>query len=98
MIINKVFSHPTVDFAAEELKKYLRMMSPEGGDIKISYDPKAKARGLDKVAEERFVIFANEFATMEPYIRPYANLSQNIATVKQLLFCDGSREMALVVE
>ena len=31
-----------MDFAAEELKKYLRMMMPEGGDIKITYDPDAK--------------------------------------------------------
>ena len=27
--IYKITSHPTVDFAAEELKKYLRMMMPE---------------------------------------------------------------------
>ncbi len=40
--INKLISNPTVDFAAEELKKYLRMMMPEGGDIKITLDPLAK--------------------------------------------------------
>ena len=40
--INKITSNSTVDFAAEELKKYLRMMMPEGGDIKISYNPEAK--------------------------------------------------------
>ena len=40
--IYKITSHPTVDFAAEELKKYLRMMMPEGGDISISYSPDAK--------------------------------------------------------
>ena len=28
-----------MDFAAEELKKYLRMMMPEGGDVKIAYAP-----------------------------------------------------------
>ncbi len=39
--IKKITSNSTVDYAAEELKKYLRMMMPEGGDIKISYDPKA---------------------------------------------------------
>ncbi len=33
-------SQPTA-FAAEELKKYLRMMMPECGDIEITYDPKA---------------------------------------------------------
>ena len=40
--INKITSHPTVDFAAEELKKYLRMMMPEAGEIFIKYDPTAK--------------------------------------------------------
>ena len=41
LYINKITSDSTVDFAAEELKKYLRMMMPEGGDIKISYAPQA---------------------------------------------------------
>ena len=40
--INKITSSSIVDFAAEELKKYLRMMMPEGGDIKISYAPDAR--------------------------------------------------------
>ncbi len=40
--INKITSNSTVDFAAEELKKYLRMMMPEGGDVEISYNPDAK--------------------------------------------------------
>ena len=39
--INKITSNSTVDFAAEELKKYLRMMMPEGGDVKIAYNPLA---------------------------------------------------------
>ena len=41
--IYKITSHPTVDFAAEELKKYLRMMMPECGEIVISYAPDAKS-------------------------------------------------------
>ena len=40
--IYKITSNPTVDFAAEELKKYLRMMMPEAGEIFIKYDPAAK--------------------------------------------------------
>lgn len=40
--IYKITSHPTVDFAAEELKKYLRMMMPESGEITIAYAPDAK--------------------------------------------------------
>lgn len=40
--INKITSNSVVDFAAEELKKYLRMMMPEEGDVKIIYNPEAK--------------------------------------------------------
>jgi hypothetical protein len=40
--INKITSDSVVDYAAEELKKYLRMMMPEGGDVKIAYNPEAK--------------------------------------------------------
>lgn len=36
--INKESLSPVVDFAAEELKKYLRMMMPRCGDIPIGYD------------------------------------------------------------
>ena len=32
-----VNTHPTVDFAAQELKKYLRMMMPRCGEIKVEY-------------------------------------------------------------
>ena len=42
LVINKITPDYTVDFAAEELKKYIRMMMPEGGDVQISYNPKAK--------------------------------------------------------
>ena len=41
-LINKALSSETVDFAAQELKKYLRMMMPECGDVKIVYNPMAK--------------------------------------------------------
>ena len=41
LTINKITSASPVDYAAEELKKYLRMMMPECGDIKISYNPTA---------------------------------------------------------
>jgi len=42
LTIKKITSNPTVDFAAEELKKYLRMMMPRCGEIEISYAPEAK--------------------------------------------------------
>ena len=40
--INKITSNPVVDYAAEELKKYLRMMMPRCGEIEIEYAPEAK--------------------------------------------------------
>ena len=39
--IRKISSDSVIDFAAEELKKYLRMMMPEVGNIGISYMPGA---------------------------------------------------------
>ena len=41
-IINKLRADHVIDFAAEELKKYLRMMMPDGGDVEIRFDPEAK--------------------------------------------------------
>lgn len=40
--INKLRADHVIDHAAEELKKYLRMMMPEGGDVDIAYSPDAK--------------------------------------------------------
>ncbi len=40
--IKKIRADHVIDFAAEELKKYLRMMMPEAGDIDILFDPEAK--------------------------------------------------------
>ena len=39
--IFKITSNSTIDFAAEELKKYLRMMMPRCGEVPISYAPDA---------------------------------------------------------
>ena len=39
--INKLFDSEVVDHAAEELKKYIRMMMPDAGDVIISYNPEA---------------------------------------------------------
>ncbi len=41
MNIYKITDAEPVDFAAGELKKYLRMMMPEGGDIRIFRDAQA---------------------------------------------------------
>ena len=40
--IKKVRADHVIDFAAEELKKYLRMMMPSCGDIAIVYEPGAE--------------------------------------------------------
>ena len=42
LTINKITSSSVIDHAAEELKKYLRMMMPEAGDVKINYNPLAR--------------------------------------------------------
>ena len=45
MIIRKITDNTTVDFAAEELKKYLRMMMPAGGEVEIlSRDKKSSMK------------------------------------------------------
>ena len=41
--IFKISSVSTIDFAAEELKKYLRMMMPRCGEVPICFDPEAKS-------------------------------------------------------
>lgn len=47
--INKRSSCEAVDYAAQELKKYLRMMMPEGGDVKIAYAPRRRGlQGADR--------------------------------------------------
>ena len=40
--IQKLRADHVLDYAAEELKKYLRMMMSECGDIDINYNPEAK--------------------------------------------------------
>ncbi len=40
--INKISVASPIDYAAEELRKYLRMMMPECGSVEITYAPEAK--------------------------------------------------------
>ncbi len=42
LTVYKLRTDSVFNFAAEELKKYLRMMMPEFGDVAICYDPDAK--------------------------------------------------------
>jgi len=39
MIIRKCSNGSAIDFAAEELRKYLRMMMPEGGNVESAAIP-----------------------------------------------------------
>ena len=49
--IHKITENLVVDFAAEELKKYLRMMMPLCGEITIDSDPKAEGFKLGLMAD-----------------------------------------------
>ena len=55
--INKLRADHVIDFAAEELKKYLRMMMPECGDIDIRYAPDAEDGFRLGLAEDFNLIF-----------------------------------------
>ncbi len=39
--IKKMRANNVIDFAAEELKKYLKMMMPDAGDVSIEFEPNA---------------------------------------------------------
>ena len=41
--INKISDASAIHYAADELRKYLRMMMPDGGDFKVRFDPSAKS-------------------------------------------------------
>ena len=43
LTINKISSASAIDYAAEELRKYLRMMMPHSGRVIINYAPEAKS-------------------------------------------------------
>ncbi len=42
LCISKISAASAIDFAAEELKRYLRMMMPEIGNISVRHDPSAR--------------------------------------------------------
>ena len=63
--IYKLTDHTVVDFAAEELKKYLRMMMPECGDIKISRTAEPKADGFVLATMQDLALDVSEAADAE---------------------------------
>ncbi len=67
-LIKKMRAHHVVDFAAEELKKYLRMMMPECGDIEICYEPEAKDGFRLGLLEDFGIPFEGEDASLDDVI------------------------------
>ena len=65
LTINKLRSHSAIDYAAEELKKYLRMMMPEGGEIAIFFNPQAKDGFRLGLLEDFGLPFEGEDATLD---------------------------------
>ena len=68
LTINKLRCDSAIDYAAEELKKYLRMMMPECGDIKICYNPEAKDGFRLGLLEDFGIPFTGEDAFLDDEI------------------------------
>ena len=66
--INKMRADHVLDFAAEELKKYLRMMMPECGDIKILYAPDASDGFRLGLLEDFGIPFEGEMPELDDVI------------------------------
>ena len=77
--IFKITSNSTIDFAAEELKKYLRMMMPRSGEIEIKdiykikvYHAPGNIPALNTDDEELLEIDDAEDAVQEALLRLFA--------------------------
>ena len=68
LTIKKMRADHVLDYAAEELKKYLRMMMPECGDIDISYAPEAKDGFRLGLLEDFGLPFEGEDAVLDDVI------------------------------
>ncbi|MBQ6874818.1 MAG: DUF4838 domain-containing protein [Lachnospiraceae bacterium] len=66
--IKKLRADHTVDFAAEELKKYLRMMMPDIGEISISYELGAVNGFRLGLLEDFSLLFEGEDAALDDVI------------------------------
>lgn len=55
--IKKLRADHVIDFAAEELKKYMRMMMPDCGEVEISYEPGAVEGFRLGLAEDFGLVF-----------------------------------------
>ena len=76
--INKLRADHVLDFAAEELKKYLRMMMPECGDIAIAYAPEAQEGYRLGLLEDFGLPFEGDDAVLDDVIHVEADGSGGI--------------------
>ena len=68
LTIYKLRADHVFDFAAEELKKYIRMMMPEAGDVAIAYDPQAQTGFRLGLLEDFGLPFEGEDVTLDDVI------------------------------
>ena len=68
LTIYKLRCDSAIDLAAEELKKYLRMMMPECGDIKIRHNPEATDGFRLGLLEDFDIPFTGEDAFLDDEI------------------------------
>ena len=100
-MINKLRANSTIDYAAEELKKYLRMMMPECGEVDICYAPEATSGfrlglledfGLPNEAEDPLLDDIFHIETDEKGgILAGSNPRSVLFAVYRLLKCHGCR-------
>ena len=76
--INKLRANHVLDFAAEELKKYLRMMMPECGEIEIAYAPEAKDGFRLGLLEDFGLLFEGEDPVLDDVIHVDTDTSGGI--------------------
>lgn len=101
MVIHKLRADHVIDFAAEELKKYLRMMMPQCDEIGIDLDPAAKTgfrlglledHGLSSEAEDVQLDDVVHIDTdAEGGILAGSNPRSVLFAVYRLLKCNGCR-------
>ena len=99
--INKLRADHVIDFAAEELKKYLRMMMPRCGEITIAYTPDATEGfrlglledfGLPNEAEDsRLDDVVHIDTTLEGGILAGSNMRSILFAVYRFLKLNGCR-------
>ena len=89
MQIKKMQADHVIDFAAEELKKYLRMMMPQCDDIDILYDPYAKDGFRLGLLSDFGLIFEGEDPALDDVIHVDANRDGGIlsgSNMRSILF------------